>query len=379
MANILYNIPYHKYNSVSDYPKNIALSHDITISSSDFVKYAYTLGNFNGYKPSNEGKKFYQSLIDMALKEDAKKTYTYISNDYSHAEQSIKGAISFFMGMIAAKAVADKKYNVDTLFHLKDEYIEYKSKGNRHPDFFGVSESGEAFLFEAKGASSNRKISDKIASAKDQLSAVSYVQFTDRFYCSQEHQKKKYQLLTGQITTLNRHAVVSVPSSDQVLHYYDIDPEEEGGEPLSIDADAAVRDYYGDIMKLLRTETMDPCESASGIGCTVVRIGHFRIGLRSDIWEILEKDYQKESKEHKTPSGGNVQVPAEKDWLYREIDATCKRKGTREDAENAGEAEGPNKAREREETEESARTEEVFLGNTKGLLYPDGVVVLEEA
>lgn len=114
------------YDISDDYKnKKIKMTWDMDISKSDLKRYAISLGNYSSYKISKKGEKFYHYLLEMSLEEyvSGRMKYFKIGEDYKNAESSIKNTISFFVGMIAAKAVAEKKYKVPLLYHLTDQII----------------------------------------------------------------------------------------------------------------------------------------------------------------------------------------------------------------------------------------------------------------
>ena len=118
------------------------------ISEKDMIRYAARVGNFSGHIITQEGREFYSSMIEMAVREE--NGYYTIGSDYKHAEQSIKNSISFFMGMFAAEIVADRIYNIPLLHHLTDKVINVTPPG-RYPDFFEINDKGEGILIDVKG------------------------------------------------------------------------------------------------------------------------------------------------------------------------------------------------------------------------------------
>lgn len=79
----------------------------INVTMLDLMRYSSTLGGISGRKISRIGRRYYRSLVEMALCEDG--GIFSARNDYFDAEPSIKRAITFYLGMIAAKAVMEKK------------------------------------------------------------------------------------------------------------------------------------------------------------------------------------------------------------------------------------------------------------------------------
>lgn len=61
-------------------------------------------------------------------------------------------AISFAMGMVTARIIANKVYNISRLYHFTDSSRSATLKhGKMAPDWFGLDQYGRPFLFESKG------------------------------------------------------------------------------------------------------------------------------------------------------------------------------------------------------------------------------------
>lgn len=186
---------------------------------------------------------FYSSIIKMAIKEEDD---GYVCTlDYKNAETSYKSVISFAMGMLAARIVALKKYNIIHMFHLKDKSIDYSPKGKNIPDWFGVDSTGKAFLFESKGtdeASVNKK---RIGDAAKQLKSIRSV--IDKSGCI----PKCYGI------NMEKHVIVSCFRCDRKnkidnrWYIQDIDPEGEGNIDIRIDINREIYKYYETFVSFL--------------------------------------------------------------------------------------------------------------------------------
>lgn len=168
-------MPYVVYNNLTDFKQHIVnskKSNPISIPSISVLKYlAYQNGVYSGGSLTPEGKEFYYSLVKMALEEKQNillTHYFHIGKDYEDAEPSIKVGISFLLGMVMTRLVADKVYGIRWLFHLKDDALNVDKKSGMTPDMFGVKKGGTAYLFEAKGTAGESVDYDRIDHAKAQ-------------------------------------------------------------------------------------------------------------------------------------------------------------------------------------------------------------------
>ena len=99
------------------------------------------------------------------------------SSDFERADLTEKGAVSYYLGLFAAKAISARLLDIPWLVHY-DFYLRsrgYKATGTR-PDLVGVSHRGPApgtwFAVEAKGRSADVKgkaLAGEFAKAKYQL------------------------------------------------------------------------------------------------------------------------------------------------------------------------------------------------------------------
>jgi len=252
----------------------------------DMEKYAVSAGGFSNWAVGTKGTNFYTALVKMAIEDGTNFT---IGQDYKKSEQSIKTTISFFMGMIAAKAVADKVYNIPYLFHLKDKQIIFSSSG-KTPDFFGLANGKTPFILEAKGTISNSPSKKVVINAKKQIEAINSIKIEG---WSTSYSKRD----------INGHIITSCFEKD-ILTYYDIDPELNGKTDLTIDIDKAIILYYRNIMNLLMlNETNIYPINENEDKYIMVEVGDYEIGLNYDIYSLLE-----EYKELYSDSENNIDI-----------------------------------------------------------------------
>ena len=115
------SVNYEYFDSENDYSKNPnATKHrSFNVSRGNFSKYAI-LNGFYGKKPiSRDARKFYSSMCRMAVKKE--KGFYVISDEYEFAETSYKNVISFAMGMLATRIIANEIYNINKLYHFTDK------------------------------------------------------------------------------------------------------------------------------------------------------------------------------------------------------------------------------------------------------------------
>ena len=314
------------YDTVDEYKnQKIKMTGDMDVSMLDLKRYAVSLGNFSGRKITDKGEKFYEYLLEMSLEEYMRKKMKYfkIGEDYKNAEASIKNSISFFMGMIAAKAVAEKRYKVPLLYHLTDEILSCttvgiqttanvssqappKSEKNFRPDFFGVNNKDEGFLFEAKGTVSKRSGNKTIEHAKEQIRNIGSVTL------QKGTGNSKYDN-----SQLKGYIVASSFDKNDHLTYHCIDPEPEGGKKIEIGWEKAMILYYQNIMNFLTSNRTVPDDQDSRF--VVSEYGLYKIGVEKRIYETLEKYkgvYDGSQKLDDTVKRGNLTEDCEKISSY---------------------------------------------------------------
>ncbi|NSD29283.1 hypothetical protein G4425_08300 [Blautia wexlerae] len=113
------SVNYEYFDSENDYSKNPnATKHrSFNVSRGDFSKYAILNGFYGKKLISRDARKFYSSMCRMAVKKE--KGFYVISDEYEFAETSYKNVISFAMGMLATRIIANEIYNINLLCYFK--------------------------------------------------------------------------------------------------------------------------------------------------------------------------------------------------------------------------------------------------------------------
>ncbi len=263
------NIEIENYNNYDDFKNNlIGSNNNYNFTIAELISYAISAGGFSNRSVGPSGQVFYESLVQMALIDG---TNFSIGEDYKYSETSIKTSISFFMGMIAAKAVADKKYNIKYLFHLKDPQICFSTSG-KTPDFFGLQNGTDPVLFEAKGTFDERPTNKTVENAKTQLDSISSIELDGWPY---------------EYNTFSKHVIASCFKND-ILTYLDIDPNEVGDTKLTIYIDKAIILYYRNIMNLLLTK-QTKSQTIKDSTYLVTELGNYTIGLNKEVFNKLSE------------------------------------------------------------------------------------------
>lgn len=291
------------YDTVSDYKKRkTGIQHktgNLVISRKQLKRYTLSLGDYAGHVVSPAGKSFYRSIIDLALKEteDANDSYYYMSEDYYLAEPTFKVMISFFMGMVSARVIAENEFQIPLLFHLSDSSRIQYTLGNDNfvPDFFGVwkdKASGKYMpcLFEAKGQSSNHYVDNVIIEhAKEQLDNISQI-------------KIRGMGTTGSMTTFVASEIKKQVATSSFEHgttlsekkwlLCNIDPNEITGEDsLEIDVNKETKAYYDQILSVMHNaQTGNYRHQTERYGNKVyilVEQNGECIGIQKDVYDVV--------------------------------------------------------------------------------------------
>ena len=211
----------------------------------------------------------------MALIENDDKFY--MSSDYSSSEPSIKSAISYFIGMLSAYAIAEKEYKIPYLYHLKDPVISRIVNPSKYfPDFFGLGYGSinDAYLIEAKGSWKDSISNESIFKAKKQLKSIGQLIFNDS--------SGNYHY----ITRFRRHITGSYFQDDE-LKFCDVDPESVGNLEYYFDANLAIQAYYQNIMLLLQSGESH-VRVVNGIKYHLVDFEGYTVGLNEFVFNKLQ-------------------------------------------------------------------------------------------
>ena len=267
------------YNTVNNYiGKKVNIKKTIPLSKKDFIRYLINAGGFRNKGVSFSGQRFYFHLVNMALTESNQKFY--ITGDYSNPETSIKSAISYFIGILSAYAIAEKEYKIPYLYHLKDPAISRVVNTTKYfPDFFGLGYGSinNAYLIEAKGSVKNSIDKRTITKAKKQVNSIGQLTFKES--------SGNYHY----ITRFERHITGSYFQDDE-LKFCDVDPEYDGELEYFLDANVAILRYYKNIIELLSSNNKKiEIKNLNGIEYTLVEFEGYQIGINKEIFYLLEE------------------------------------------------------------------------------------------
>ncbi len=277
------------YNKVSHYDK-YGIVKPIKVTMQDFIRYLSIAGGVQNNGSSSNSYKFYEYMVRMAL-EDVGGTFK-ITSDYSNSETSIKGAVSYFIGMLSSYAIAEKHYHIPHLFHLKDSKISYQNKkgSNMVPDFFGLSSvtNHPACLIEAKGTCENKLAKGTIEKGKKQVRSIAVLNF---------------EVSPGRIITFNsfdRHVTGSYFENDE-LHFCDIDPDLQGDLICYFNANVAILRYYKNILSLLSTNSeYIEVGTEEGLEFSFINFEDYKIGISNSVLKAIVDSFSEKNLTVKT-------------------------------------------------------------------------------
>ncbi|WP_233619254.1 hypothetical protein [Enterococcus sp. S52] len=294
---MIYDVELRTFDTVDDYLSNTFVSSELKVKKVDLMKYAVLVGEFSNFSVTKEGKIFYESLVDMVFNHLNNK---FVAGDsYKNAETTVKTSIGFLIGMISAKCVADKVFNIGYLHHLKDPRIkEYKSR--LHPDFFGIDHDGNAYIVEAKATNAEKVDNSKVKKGKEQTQSIKKVSY--------ERDNGVVQLYDE----FKRHVVTAAFENNEYI-LSDIDPDEKNGEKeIYMNENLVFFNYYKNIYNYLVSK------SNNSLGKEKIKIDQLefvvlnsevgKFGIEAKIFSILE-DYHNVFSECNSP---------ENKWLFDE-------------------------------------------------------------
>lgn len=267
------------YNTVGNYiNKKFNGKKTIPLSKKDFIRYLINAGGFRNKGVSFNGQRFYFHLVNMALTESNQKFY--MTSDYSNSETSIKTAISYFIGILSAYAIAEKEYKIPYLYHLKDPVISRIVNTTKYfPDFFGLGYGSinNAYLIEAKGSVKSSIDKKTITKAKKQVNSIGQLTFKDSSGNSHN------------ITRFKRHITGSYFQDDE-LKFCDVDPEFDGDLEYYLDANVAILRYYKNIMELLKSSKKKiEVKRIEEVEYSIVDFEGYQVGINTGIFNLLRE------------------------------------------------------------------------------------------
>lgn len=279
----------NEYKSVQDYcsPNPVCTRYIEPLRIRDLLRYAITTGGVSGRRLSARSMRFYRSLVMFALEERrCPDDYLYCqTDDYAASETSLKSVVSFLLGMVGAHVIAEKRYGVSHLLHLKDSRINYELKGaspygalqsNCHPDFVGIANGKPLVLMEAKGASRGRVSSGAVRHAYyDQLGNIAKVSY----------QGSSYDVAKCGIKKCVACSAFRREPYGSVWELGDVDPAGKGEASISFDYDRALYCYYQPVVSLIAS-----CDFREGVdhkgGRVVLAEGDYgKVCLKAPIWK----------------------------------------------------------------------------------------------
>lgn len=295
-------VNYFYYDTINDFEHRKSSEKDTPdIFLSELIAYSLSFGDYGNFKSAILSLLQYTSLPLLLLDTNTGK-YT-ASDTYKRSESSFKGAYSFFLGMLAAKLVANRKYNIRHLFHLTDDIVDYFPTGGLHPDFVGEEDLDTAHLFEAKGSSSSRKTS-AAKDGKEQVNAIHRIRHLGR---------------PGNYKNIAK-TVVASSFPKNVWTIDDIDPEESGDVTLSLDFDKAMFLYYHTIMKLLLHDSSRSERTFSDVQYICIQItDELCVGLHKGCYDFFQEGYGQYFKSQIPLSQIDVEPERFYPGVYKEI------------------------------------------------------------
>ncbi len=177
----------------------------------------------------------YRAFIVYAnLREDPANHRFAKTTAFTALDPSEKGAISYYLGLLAAKILSDVCLEIAWLMHLQVHAQQLQPIGLLHagrPDLVGLDQAGHWNVVEAKGSS--RQIRQHVVTrAKVQATNLQFVQ--------------------NQIPSLNVASVAGFPM--HWLHVRFEDPKGRFGDDvlsLNLSADDFIREYYAHVLAIL--------------------------------------------------------------------------------------------------------------------------------
>ena len=276
----------NEYASVQDYcgPSPVCASRIEPLQMADLWRYAITTGGVSGRSLTARSVPFYRDLVTFALEERLSPVGDYLycqTDDYAASETSLKSVVSFLLGMVGAHVIAEKRYGVTHLLHLKDSRIGYKVKGgsqsNCHPDFAGIANGRPVVLMEAKGASRGRVSSGVVQHARnDQLDNIAEVSYDGGH---------SYDVVEDGIKKCVACSAFRREPYGSVWELSDVDPVGRGEATISFDLDKALYCYYQPAVSLIASGGCKEGVDLNGRHVVVAESDYGKVCLKASIWE----------------------------------------------------------------------------------------------
>ena len=261
--------------------------HTLNCTWSDILLAAVTVGRKNWEWVTKNGvlsereMSFRINMILAFLKENSRSQIVRTQN-FITLDPSEKVAISYFLGLVGTKLMAEKVFNVPWLMHL-DVYTRFATGSDRvfiekwkehcniRPDLIGLDTNGDWVVVEAKGRTNNMSHIN-LAKAKSQTENI--------------------RKINGQDPILR--FANSTYFSQNIWHFSLLDPEEfhESAPDIEITQGQFLRDYYATIFHFLQHKESEKIKYNNHFftvrtlkGTTV------KVGIETNLFSNL-KEYQ---------------------------------------------------------------------------------------
>lgn len=231
------HIRYHASNFAPRFGPTLAGSHNLTVTWSELVWAAITVGKPGLAYLLSHGM---HSISDMIVRShtvyaNLRQTYMYFEKSalYEDLDPTEKGAASYFLGMMATKIVCSRLLDTPFVFHLSmlktlggTAVLHTKSQ----PDLIGLDRAGNWVVAEAKGRT-NGYSPDAMSKAKLQT--------------------RQLRKINGTYPSL-RVGIQAYFSPELNFAVSDPDEYEEDAEDIEFDLRAAIHDYYSYVLGSLQ-------------------------------------------------------------------------------------------------------------------------------
>lgn len=279
-------VKYKYYDSVNNYASNIFNDSNLLIYKDELKAAALRIGYFSNSPSSWHAANFYCSAIDYAMDDNIVST-----NDYLHAETSIKASLSFLVGMSTTILTAEKQFGVE-LFHLKDPIVASRNNlrsNGKHPDFVGFTRFPDmkpTHLFEAKGSLSrlpsglgNLANPIGISKAEQQLKSVDII-YRNRRYIN---------------SSLSKQVVAAETRGAMIIHNIDPDSSLPEVKSIQIDDEMLLGQKYTNILNLISSNENIYEIQTNSTNLIGVMVNQNFIGMQRGQLETLINDLSADS------------------------------------------------------------------------------------
>jgi hypothetical protein len=171
-------IPYQGTNFSGAFAQLNTNNGEITVTWPQLVWAAITAGKAAGdeyaYGIYSTLERLHRASMIRAYLMQTPSNFITRTMPYQMSDPSEKTSISFYLGMTLAKLFAEVLFDVPRVLHFAVYAQNYQivvAAGESRPDLIGLSNSGQWFVFEAKGRSNSFDAS-ALETAKDQAEQI---------------------------------------------------------------------------------------------------------------------------------------------------------------------------------------------------------------